>query len=56
MLFCLLLSKLGMVRQETWSYSTWFSKRTIFYAYRNFKGNNVKQYVMLKYNNAEPPQ
>jgi len=24
------------------------------YAYRNFEGNNLKHYLMLKYNNAEP--
>jgi len=23
---------------------------------RNFQGGNVKQYLMLKYNNAKPPQ
>jgi len=41
MLFCPLLDdrivytcKIGMVRQETWSCSTWFGKCSIHYAYK----------------------
>ena len=41
-----------MVRQEKWSYSTWFGKRSISYADRNLKNNNVKQHLMSKYINA----
>jgi len=42
--------------QEMWPYNTWFSKRAIHYAYTNFKGDNVKQSLMLKHNSTETSQ
>ena len=41
MLFCpllddLIVCRIGMVRQGTWSYSTWFGKCSIHYAYKQF--------------------
>jgi len=41
MLFCplldhLIVCRIGMVRQGTWSYSTWFGKCSIHYAYNQF--------------------
>ena len=51
-----ILSRQGVVRQETWSYITCCCKCSIHYAYRNCKDDNVKQYLMLKYNNTESSQ
>jgi len=51
-----ILSRLGVVRHKTWSCSACFGERSTCYAHRNFEGNNVMHYVMLKYNNVEPSQ
>jgi len=41
---------LGVARKETWYYSTWI------HHVETFKGKNVKQHLILKYNNTEPSQ
>jgi len=43
-----------VVKHKTWSYSTWFSKCSMHYAYKNLEGNNVMHSLMIKYNNVEP--